>query len=225
MLKIGHRGAHGYEPENTLISFQKALDLGVDGIELDVHLSADKKVVVIHDETIDRTTNGHGIVNQMVLSQLQQYKILKRQKIPTLIKVFDLVNKKCFINIELKGKGTPKPVIDLVEDYIVKHKWSYNDFIISSFDWEMLVETKNYNPKIPIAVLIETSIKEALAFAKTIQATAINPDYMLLNDENIKEIKAAGFKIFPWTVNEPEVILEMKNFKVDGIISDYPDRL
>lgn len=219
MLKIGHRGASGYALENTLISFQKALDMRIDGIELDVHLSADKEIVVIHDESIDRTTHKTGLVGSFNADKLQKLKI------PTLKEVFDLVNRKCFINIELKGKETSKPVVDLVVKYIDKHKWSYNDFIISSFDWEMLVETKKWNPNISIAVLTETSIEDALAFAKEIQAKAINPDYTLLNAENVKEIREAGFKIFPWTVNDSEAISKMKIFKVDGIISDYPDRL
>ena len=219
MLKIGHRGASGYALENTLISFQKALDMRIDGIELDVHLSTDKEIVVIHDESIDRTTHKTGLVGSFNADKLQKLKI------PTLKEVFDLVNRKCFINIELKGKETSKPVVDLVVKYIDKHKWSYNDFIISSFDWEMLVETKKWNPNISIAVLTETSIEDALAFAKEIQAKAINPDYTLLNAENVKEIREAGFKIFPWTVNDSEAISKMKIFKVDGIISDYPDRL
>ena len=103
ILKIGHRGAKGYEPENTLISFQKAIDLNVDGIELDVHLSSDGEIMVIHDETIDRTTNGKGFVKPLYCIGI------KKIEIPTLTEVLDLINQKCFINIELKGIGTAKP--------------------------------------------------------------------------------------------------------------------
>jgi len=85
MLKIAHRGAKGYEPENTLKSFQKALDLNADGIELDVHLSADGHIIVIHDETIDRTTNGKGFVNTLSLSELKSFLIADQLEIPTLI--------------------------------------------------------------------------------------------------------------------------------------------
>src|SRR3990167_6132033 len=108
ILKIGHRGAKGYEPENTLISFQKAIDLKVDGIELDVHLSLDGEIMVIHDETIDRTTPNIGFVKNNTSSDL------KELGIPTLIEVLDLTNQKCFINIELKGIGTAKPVVDII---------------------------------------------------------------------------------------------------------------
>ena len=100
ILKIGHRGAKGYEPENTLIAFQKAIDFKVDGIELDVHLSSDGEIIVIHDETIDRTSDGKGFVNQFTAFELKKYGI------PKLVEVLDLTNQKCFINIELKGIGT-----------------------------------------------------------------------------------------------------------------------
>ena len=97
MLKIGHRGAKSLEPENTLLSFQKAIDIGVDGIELDVRLTADGELVVIHDETIDRTSNGNGFVNQFTLKEIQKFRIHTTQEIPTLKAVLEVVNKKCFI--------------------------------------------------------------------------------------------------------------------------------
>ncbi|MGA9636976.1 glycerophosphodiester phosphodiesterase [Flavobacterium sp.] len=225
MLKIGHRGARGYEPENTLISFQKAMDLGVDGIELDVHLSFDGEIIVIHDETVDRTTNGKGAVNDLAVTELKKFHTDKNQQIPSLIEVLDLVNKKVFVNIELKGKGTAKPVVELIGKYIEKQQWSYKDFIISSFDWSLLEEVAILNPQIAIAVLTESTVQAALAFAKKIKATAINPDYTLLTPENSKQLKADGFQIFPWTVNEIEDITTMKYYGVDGIISDYPDRI
>src|SRR6478736_2939754 len=100
-LIIGHRGAKGYQPENTLSSFQKALDMKVDGIELDVHLSSDGEIIVFHDETLNRITNGKGDINRYTLSELRDFRIAKEHQIPTLKEVFDLIDKKCFINIEL----------------------------------------------------------------------------------------------------------------------------
>lgn len=219
MLKIGHRGARGYEPENTLISFQKAIDLNADGIELDVHLSSEGALVVIHDETIDRTTNRKGAVNQFTALELKKYKI------PTLIEVLDLVNRRCFINIELKGNGTAKPVNDLINHYISDKKWETNDFLISSFDWNMLEEFQFLNPKIRIGVLTEESIEEALAFVKKINAFSIHPDYILLSKENVALMQQNGFEVFPWTVNSAEAIQQMKSYNVNGIISDFPDRI
>ena len=112
MLKIGHRGAKGHVAENTLASFQKALDLKVDGIELDVHLSSDGTVMVIHDETIDRTTSGKGFVKDFLSLELNKLEI------PTLTDVLDLIAKKCFVNIEIKDKNATKFVLELVQNYI-----------------------------------------------------------------------------------------------------------
>ena len=218
-LKIAHRGASGYEPENSLIAFQKAIELQADGIELDVHLSADGELVVIHDETIDRTTNGKGFVNKLTALELKKYGI------PTLVEVLDWVNRRCFLNIELKGIGTSKPVIDLMEHYISNKNWNYKDFIISSFDWKMLEETHLLNPKIQIGVLTEESISAALAFAKKIKAYSIHPDYHLLTKENVALMQENGFEVYPWTVNSIEDIQKIKSFHVNGIISNFPDRI
>jgi glycerophosphoryl diester phosphodiesterase len=225
MLNIGHRGAKGYEPENTLLSFQKAIDIGVDGIELDVHLSSDLAIMVIHDETLDRTTNGKGFVNELSLQELKTFQIEKENTIPTLIEVFDLVNKHCFINIELKGKGTYKPVINLIEHYIEEKNWNYGHFIISSFNWSALQEVRKWNAKIPIGVLTHTDLDLAIAIAKFIKAETIHPYFHLLTKENTKKMQNEGFKVFAWTVNETEDIQKIKSFHVNGIISDFPDRI
>lgn len=225
MLKIGHRGAKGYEPENTLISFQKAIDLNVDGIELDVHLSSDGELMVIHDETIDRTTDGKGEVNKFTKAELQSFSIEDNNTIPTLEEVFDLVNHQCLINIELKTFETAAKTVQLIEKYIHEKNWEYSDFLVSSFNWDALEEIDFINPKIPTAVLTETDLDKALAFAKIIQAKAINPDFQLLTTENTKRIQKNGFDVYPWTVNEIEDIKQMKSFNVNGIISDFPDRI
>ncbi|MBS7229789.1 glycerophosphodiester phosphodiesterase [Flavobacterium psychroterrae] len=225
MLKIAHRGAKGYEPENTLRSFQKALDLNADGIELDVHLSSDGHIIVIHDETIDRTTNGKGFVNTFSLSKLKTFLIDGKYEIPTLKEIFDLVDKKCLINIELKGLGTANKVVALIEEYILEKNWSYEDFIVSSFDWDLLQETSNLNSNIPIGVLTEEDLDKALAFAELIKAHAIHPDFQLLTLENTKKMQEKRFLVLPWTVDEDKDIRRIKSYNVDGIISDFPDKL
>jgi len=225
ILKIGHRGANGYEPENTLIAFKKAIDLNVDGIELDVYLSSDGVLIVIHDETIDRTANGKGAVNELSLQELKAFKIENTQEIPTLIEVLDLVNRRCFINIELKGIGTAKPVMELISHYISEKKWNYNDFLVSSFDWKMLEEIHLLDSKIRIGVLTEESVEESLAFAKKIKAYSVHPDYELLSKENVILLQENGFEVYPWTVNATTAIQKIKSFGVNGIISDFPDRI
>lgn len=225
MLKIAHRGAKAYEPENTLKAFQKALDLNADGIELDVHLSSDGHVIVIHDETIDKMTNGKGFVNTLSLTELKSFLIDAQYEIPTLKEVFDLVNKKCLINIELKSAAALTKVVALIDQYVSEKNWNYEHFIVSSFDWNALQAVHNLDSKIPIGVLTETDLDLAVAFAETIKAKAIHPYYHLLNQENTAKMQEQGFLVLPWTVNVTEDIQKIKNYKVDGIITDFPDKL
>ncbi len=215
MIKIGHRGAKGHIAENTLASFQKAIELGVDFIELDVHNSYDKIPIVIHDKTIDRTTNGSGLVSDYFAKELQEFGI------PTLEAVFNLANNKCKINIEIKEFEAVKGVLDLLGTNL----FSKDKILISSFDWKVLQEVHFYDEQIQIGVLTETDIDLAFDFAKSIKAYAIHPNYHLLTAENTKKMQTNFFKVYPWTVNEPSAIIFVKSLNVDGIITDFPDRI
>ena len=219
MLKIGHRGAKGHVAENTLASFQKAIELKVDGIELDVHLSSDGTVMVIHDETIDRTTCQSGFVNDFTSSDL------KKLNIPTLEEVLDLVDKRCFVNIEIKDSKPTPSVLQIIQNYSSEKKWSINLFQISSFDWNVLEVCSLENNQIQLGVLTEDSVEDALTFAKKINAHSINPYFKLLISENVKQLHDNKFKIYTWTVNSKEDITFVKSLNVDGVISDFPDRI
>ncbi|PJJ10534.1 glycerophosphoryl diester phosphodiesterase [Flavobacterium sp. 1] len=225
ILKIGHRGAKGYEPENTLVSFEKAIEMGADGIELDVHLSLDGHLIVIHDETIDRTTNGKGVVNQLTLQELKSFKINEKYRIPTLEEVLDLVDQKCFVNIELKNQDTAEKVVELIEHYISDKNWNNNHFLVSSFDWNALQQVRFLNENIRIGVLTETDMDLAISFARFLKAEALHPDFQLLTNEYTAKIQEKGIQVFPWTVNEIDAIQRMKSFNVDGIITDFLDRV
>lgn len=219
MLKIGHRGAKGYVAENTLASFQKALALKVDGIELDVHLSSDAEIMVIHDETINRTTNGKGFVKNFTSVELKQFGI------PTLIEVLDLINQECFVNIEIKDVKTTKLVVELIQNYLSKKHWNIEKFIVSSFDWTVLKEISQLNSTIKIGVLTEDNIDDAVIFAKEIKAFSINLYFKLLTINIVERIQKEGFQIHTWTVNSSEDITFVKSLNVDGIISDFPDKI
>lgn len=219
MQKIGHRGAKGYVAENTLASFQKAIDLGVDGIELDVHLSLNGQIMVIHDATIDRTTIGKGFVNDFSAKELDAFGI------PTLASVFELVNRKCFINIELKTFETADKVVELIEYFVSEKGWDFADVIVSSFDWNALQQVRFLNDNIFLGVLTHTDLDLAMAFAKFIKAYSIHPYYHLLTAENVPQMHAKNLKVYPWTINEPEDIIFVQSLNVDGIITDFPDRL
>lgn len=219
MLKIGHRGAKGYVAENTLASFQKALELKVDGIELDVHLSSDVEIMVIHDETINRTTNGKGFVKNFTSVELKQFGI------PTLKEVLDVINQECFVNIEIKDAKTTKLVVELIQNYLSKKHWNIEKFIVSSFDWTVLKEISQLNSTIKIGVLTEDNIDDAVIFAKEIKAFSINLYFKLLTIDIVERIQKEEFQIHTWTVNSSEDITFVKSLNVDGIISDFPDKI
>jgi glycerophosphoryl diester phosphodiesterase len=181
--------------------------------------------MVIHDETVDRTTNGKGAVNQFSLPELKRFRIEKDQRIPTLTEVLNLIDQRCDVNIELKSYETVDKVVDLIEKFIVEKHWNYSQFVVSSFDWTALQKVALLNWEIRIGVLSEINLDLTLAFAKFIQAKSIHPHHHLLTAENTAQIREKGFEVFPWTVNEPEDIKKIKSFNVNGIISDFPDRI
>lgn len=224
-LKIGHRGAKGYVAENTLESIQKALDFNVDGIEIDVHLCASGELVVFHDFTLDRMTNGTGEVGKLTLSELKDIKVNGNYIIPTLEEVLNIIDNNCLLNIELKGKNTATKTCEVIQHYILKKKWHYSDFIVSSFQHHELEDVFNIDKNIPLGVLTKANVDEAIEFGTRINAVAIHPNYALLTAENVKWAKSKGYKVYTWTVNEDDTIQRMKNYGVNGIISDVPDRL
>lgn len=224
-LKMGHRGAKAYVAENTLESIQKALDFCVDGVEIDVHVCASGELVVFHDFTLDRMTNGTGEVGKKSLSELKQLKVQDNFQIPTLGEVLDIVNKKCLLNIELKGRHTASKTCQVIKSYVENKGWKYHNFIVSSFQHHELEDVFHINKKILLGVLTKGSVTEAIEFAETIKAYAIHPNFALLTSENVKLAQAKGYKVYTWTVNDDETIDRMKHYGVDGIISDNPDRL
>lgn len=225
ILKMGHRGAKAYVAENTIESIKKALDFGVDGIEIDVHLCASDELVVFHDFTLDRMTNGTGEINKLSLSELKQLKVNNQFLIPTLEEVLLTIDKKCLLNIELKGRKTAVKTCEVVQKYIKTRGWSYQDFIVSSFQHHELEDVFNIDKNIPLGVLTKANVDEAIEFGKTINAVAIHPNFALLTSDNVKRAQLQGYKVNTWTVNDDETIQRMKTYGVDGIISDVPDKL
>lgn len=224
-LKIGHRGAMGYAPENTLKSFKKGLELNVDAVELDVYVCKSGELVVIHDDKVDRTTNGHGYVIEKTLAELRSLDAGQWEKIPLLTEVFDLVNRQAKINIELKGTGTAAPVAKLIEEYVANKNWKYEDFVVSSFNhYELLVFNKLI-PQIAIGALI-TGIPIGYAeFAEKVNATSVNLNIEFINQEFVDDAHQRGLKVFVFTGNDQDDIKRMKQLGVDGMFSNFPDRL
>ncbi len=223
-LKIGHRGAKGHVAENTLESIQKALDLGVDGIEIDVHRCASGQLVVFHDFTVDRMTDGTGEICKHTLNQLKQMVVKGHSQIPTLSEVLTFINNRCLLNIELKGHDTAKEASRLIEFFVEKKGWDYKNILVSSFQKELLQTVFESNDKIPLGVLVDTNLDEAVSFAKTIKAVSIHPDYTMLTQEIVEHLKE-DFKVFTYGANNLKPIKRIISYGVDGIISDFPNRL
>ncbi|MCW4012922.1 MAG: glycerophosphodiester phosphodiesterase family protein [Candidatus Bathyarchaeota archaeon] len=221
VLRIGHRGAAGHAPENTLPSFRKAVELGCDMTELDVHICASGEVVVIHDEKVNRTTNGKGWVSELSLTELKQLDAGNGETIPTLEEVLQLIKDQIMLNIELKGLGTAKPVYELMR----KNGWGNEKLTITSFNWDMLSEYKRLDPDARIGVLTFKNHDEALRYAESIKAYSVNPYHMLLQRKYVEEAHSKGIKIYPWTPNKPNEIKNVIEKGADGVISDYPDRI
>ena len=223
-LVIGHRGAMGHETENTLASVQKALDLGVDMIEIDIFKVKSGELVVFHDKTLDRLTDTEGKIEELDYTTLSQVLLDGNHKIPLLQDVIGLIDKKVRLNIEIKGKNTIDRLNNLVNHFVEDKGWPSDGFIISSFDWQELRAFRAVNPSVPIAVLTEGDPLEAIPIAKELKAEAINPHFKKLTRENVNALKESGFKIYTWTVNEPQDITVIKRHGVDGIITNYPER-
>ncbi|WP_103865388.1 glycerophosphodiester phosphodiesterase family protein [Aquimarina sp. I32.4] len=223
MKIFGHRGAAGLIAENTLESVKIALLHNVDGIEIDIHCCKTGELVVIHDETLDRTTNGKGNVREYSLEELKQYSTQEGYAIPTLDQVLDIIDAQCLLNIELKGKDTVIPTIKVLEKYINNSRWEYKDFIISSFDHDQLFDLKEHTSRFKIGVLTEESVVEALPIAKKLSAFSIHPPIETLTRDHVNHAKEVGFHVYVWTVNEKELIKKSKFWKVEGIITDFPN--
>ena len=230
--KIGHRGAAGYLPENTLPSFEKAIELDVNMIELDAHVCKSGEVVVIHNK------NTKKINNQKDLIRNKTYTDLKKINIPTLENVLNLINQKTQVNIELKGKNIAHPVAQIIKSYIQDKKWHADDFLVSSFNKKELKKISQYLPHVKRGFLVgpfgpysfwikifSFIFKIHLRFAKKIDSFSINLHKNIVNQKIVAMAHQENLKVFVYTVNQAEEIRYFRNIGVDGIFSDYPDRL
>ncbi len=229
VLRIGHRGAMGYEPENTLLSFRKALELHCDLIELDVRLCGSGELVVLHDETLDRTTSGKGPVSHEPWERLRTLDAGKGERIPRLEDVLEFVGTKACINIELKATGTARKVAKLIHlapgPAAGARANPCPDILVSSFDCEELSALRKLSPEMPLGILLEEIPAGLFEFCDAIRACSLHLQFRLASAETVGEIHRRAMKVFVWTVDEPDDIARMKSIGVDGIISNYPDRI
>ena len=235
VLVIAHRGFSGTAPENTLIAFKKALDLGVDMIELDVHLSKDGEVVVIHDDTLNRTTNGKGKVAEFTLKELKQLDAgsflspqFSAETIPTLKEVLQLVGGRAALIIELKkGEGSRYTLIDLADRAFqeAEKMGMLNQVLFVSFELSAIERIRERNPRVPVALNYgkDWNFPAEITGGKPIPILSCRAG--VLNQSNLSRAHKQGIRVFAWTLNTEEEMKQFLNMGIEGIITDHPDRL
>jgi glycerophosphoryl diester phosphodiesterase len=230
-LVIAHRGASVEAPENTIAAFEAAIDQGADGIELDVHLSKDDHLVVVHDFTLERTTDGSGPVSRLTVRELKRLDAggwhagrFRGQRIQTLQEVLERFRGRTRFWIELKGgsdlyPGIEERVVSTVEIYDV-----VAETVVQSFDHGALARMERLNPEVRLGALVAERPLEPLIRSPGV-ARALCPDAALVTEEAVAHIRESGLDCFVWTVNEPAQMDRLVGWGVSGIITDRPGLL
>lgn len=229
-LIYGHRGASGHAPENTLEAFRLAMEMGADGFELDVHLSKDGELVVIHDETVDRTTDGTGLVRDLTLAQLKELDAsngmaaYKGAKIPTLGEVFDLIREtRHTVNVEIKTDEWFYPEIEEKCLALAAKKGVEDRIIYSSFNHYTLMKLRQLKPDVKLGMLFGDIMVEPWVYAQQLHVDYLHPMKMNIYVPGFaKGTLETGYGINMWTVNDEETMLECMKHDA-GIITNYPD--
>jgi glycerophosphoryl diester phosphodiesterase len=226
MLIIGHRGSAGTSPENTLKSFEEAVLSGADALELDVQICKTGELVVIHDMRVDRTTDGQGLVSRLTFSELRCLDAGDKEKIPTLGEVLDLVDNRIEIHVELKSAGTSEKTAALLNRYVKEGKYTFDSFVISSFNHHELVNFRRFNKECRVAALMAHT---PLNYADIIQADkldlwALNLKIDNTSPEFVRSAHEKGYKFLVFTVNELEDRDHLRDMGVDGVFTNFPER-
>ncbi|MCD1258296.1 glycerophosphodiester phosphodiesterase [Paenibacillus athensensis] len=233
-LVIGHRGAAGEAPENTLASFRLALAQGADGLELDVHLSNDGEIVVCHDATLDRTTDGSGRIGELRLEEIRRcdagawfHESFRGERVPVLAEVLELTPPGVLLNIEVKdAEGSAGAIIDPLLER-VNRQGRLRDVVFSSFDHKCMRELKRREPTARIGLLYAANLADHAGYAALLGVAvhSLHPDYRLIGRDDVAAAVAAGLCVYPYTVNRIEALRDMIACGVTGIITDFPARL
>ncbi|MDQ0897786.1 MULTISPECIES: glycerophosphodiester phosphodiesterase [unclassified Paenibacillus] len=229
---IAHRGAKGMAPENTRVAFQLGLSQGCEGIELDVHLTADDEIVVCHDMTLDRTTDGKGLIAEKSLSEIKTYDAgfwfgdeFKGETVPTLDEVFDLVPDSIMINVEIKYSYDGRMEHKIVE--ILRRRNRLNNVIVSSFDHKCVRRIKQMESEAKIGLLYQSKLLDPTAYARSfdVEVYSLHPYFEMLDAEDVLNATESGLYVYPYTANEVNDLLHLTGLGVSGIITNFPGRL
>lgn len=222
---FAHRGASGYELENTLAAFSKALELKVEAVELDVHRCKSGEIVVNHDYKINRTTNGKGKIKKLPLADIRRYETHNGETIPTLKEILNLIDGKMCINIELKGKNTARNTAEIIRQAVRRGPWQYDQFIISSFHYGEIKHFHDILPEIRIGLLYTGKPKKLEKRVMRNHAYSVHLNCRTIKKAWIHEAHDYNIKVFVWTVDDQITAKHLKSLGVDGFFSNYPDRL
>lgn len=233
MLSIAHRGFSGIYPENTMLAFEKAIEAGCDGIELDVQLTKDGVPVIMHDEKVNRTTNGAGYVKDYTFVEIQKLNAKYHYKkfhafcgVPSLREYFELVKDKDIItNVELKNsvilyKNLEEKVLTLIDEYDLRKQ-----IIISSFNHLSVVKMKEMAPDMKYGFLEESIVLDGAKYAKKYGIDYIHPSWQSVTEDYCRQAKEEGVEINTWTINDLALIKKMQILGVHGVITNFPDRV
>jgi glycerophosphoryl diester phosphodiesterase len=240
VIIIGHRGASGYAPEHTIPSYDRAIEIGVDYIEQDLQMTSDGVLVIMHDPTLERTTNGTGLVIDKTLAEIKQLDAgswfapeFAGTTVPTLRELFERYGKTANYYIETKNPeeapGMEEALLALIEEFDLRagaiERWQV---LIQSFSRESLLKIRRLDPKLPVIQLIpkeydSAAIRGHLDNIRS-YAVGIGPSRLSVDAPLVDAVHAQGLAIHPYTVNDPADIALMKSLEVDGIFTDFPDR-
>jgi glycerophosphoryl diester phosphodiesterase len=223
-LVIGHRGARGHAPENTLLALDTGIRLGAHWVEFDVQLHPSGALLLCHDLTLDRTTNGKGLLVDCDFDTLRRLDAGKGQQIPTLEEALDLIEQRVGVNVELKSAdGTGEAVAGVLRQYLASG-WPAERFLVSSFHLPELWEFHQAAPEIPVGVLLAGVPLDWAGCATELDAAAVNLSSEFVDPRLVADAKEHGRKVYVYTVNDPAQMHALRELGVDGVFTDYPDR-
>lgn len=232
LLVIAHRGAAGEAPENTLAAFRLGLEQGCSAIELDIHLSKDGELVVIHDATLNRTTDRKGSVNELTYAEISGadagrwfHEKYEGERVPLLDEVFDLTPPEVMINVEIKNSYGRK--IEPALAQLMKKKNRLQNVVVSSFDHKSLLYLKLLEPETKIGLLYDINAARHATLAAGLGAPvySLHPNFKRIGKEDVRDAVAQGLQVYPYTINDEKQMAEAIDYGVSGIITDYPARL
>lgn len=222
LLCFAHRGASGHEFENTIPAIKKAIALGTDWIEIDV-FQVEGELIVFHDETLERVTNGEGRVVEKSLNYLRSLKVDGKERIPLLKEVTEVIAHKCGLNIELKGPDTGESVVSAILNLVKNDGWRLDQLLVSSFNHKELAKVKRMLPDLQIGAILSYISEDWTNLVKKLEAYSVHPYIKYVTEDLVQSAHEMGVKVFVFTVNKAEGIASMVRMGVDGVITNYPE--